>query len=152
MKVLHIITHALSHPENYEEQIQNRVFTFEGKGIAEIMIAVTDRHSVSSGIQFVPILGSPFKVNLIRGLSVMTDSVYMAFTFCILLFALNMFIRTRKAEIGFFFLFFNLSANFKSAVISSFVQSCRLIKSFIVLFLPKYRQALCKTRLCRPLL
>lgn len=89
-------------PENYEEQIQNRVFTFEGKGTAEIMIAVTDRHSVSSGIQFVPILGSPFKVNLIRGLSVMTYSVYMAFTFCILLFALYMFIRTRKAEIGFF--------------------------------------------------
>ena len=89
-------------PENYEEQIQNRVFTFEGKGTAEIMIAVTDRHSVSSGIQFVPILGSPFKVNLIRGLSVMTYSVYMAFTFCILLFALYMFIRTRKVEIGFF--------------------------------------------------
>ena len=29
-------------PDNYQEQIQNRVFTFEGKGTAEIVIAVTD--------------------------------------------------------------------------------------------------------------
>lgn len=47
-------------PDNYQEQIQNRVFTFEGKGTAEIVIAVTDKHSVSSGIQYVPVLASPF--------------------------------------------------------------------------------------------
>lgn len=52
-------------PDNYQEQIQNRVFTFEGKGTAEIVIAVTDKHSVSSGIQYVPVLASPFKVNII---------------------------------------------------------------------------------------
>ena len=89
-------------PEDYQEQIQNRVFTFEEKGTVEIMIAVTDKHSVSSGIQYVPILGSPFKVNLIRGLSIVIDAVYMALTFFILAFAVYMFVRTRKPEIGFF--------------------------------------------------
>lgn len=71
--------------ENYKEQIQNRVFTFEGKGNTEIMIAVTDRHSVSSGIQFVPVFGLPLQVNLIRGLSIVGDAVYLAFTFCVFL-------------------------------------------------------------------
>ena len=89
-------------PENYEEQIQNRVFTFEGKGTVELMIAVTDKHSVSSGIQYVPVLGSPFRVNLIRGLSVMADAVYLALTMFVLLFALYMFFRTGKGELGFF--------------------------------------------------
>ena len=68
-------------PDNYQEQIQNRVFTFEGKETAEIVIAVTDKHSVSSGIQYVPVLASPFKVNIIRGLSLMIAVVFMAFTF-----------------------------------------------------------------------
>ena len=88
--------------ENYKEQIQNRVFTFEGKGNTEIMIAVTDRHSVSSGIQFVPVFGLPLQVNLIRGLSIVGDAVYLALTFCVFLFAVYMFVRTKKAEFCFF--------------------------------------------------
>lgn len=89
-------------PENYKEQIQNRVFTFEGKGNTEIMLAVTDRHSVSSGIQFVPVFGLPLQVNLIRGLSIVGDAVYLALTFCVFLFAVYMFVRTKKAELCFF--------------------------------------------------
>ena len=89
-------------PDNYLEQIQNRVFTFEGKETVEIMIAVTDKHSVSSGIQYVPVLSSPFKVNIIRGLSIVIDAVYMAFTFFVLVFSVYMFVRTGKTEIGFF--------------------------------------------------
>ena len=89
-------------PDNYLEQIQNRVFTFEGKKTVEIMIAVTDKHSVSSGIQYVPVLSSPFKVNIIRGLSIVIDAVYMALTFFVLVFSVYMFVRTGKTEIGFF--------------------------------------------------
>ena len=89
-------------PENYKEQIQNRVFTFEGKGTVEMMIAVTDRHSVSSGIQFVPVFGSPLQVNLIRGLSIVGDAVYLALTFFVFLFAVYMFARTKKTELCFF--------------------------------------------------
>ena len=73
-------------PENYKVQIQNRVFTFEGKGTVEMMISVTDWHSVSSGIQFVPVFGSPLQVNLIRGLSIVGDAVYLALTFFVFLF------------------------------------------------------------------
>ena len=89
-------------PDNYLEQIQNGVFTFEGKKTVEIMIAVTDKHSVSSGIQYVPVLSSPFKVNIIRGLSIVIDAVYMALTFFVLVFSVYMFVRTGKTEIGFF--------------------------------------------------
>lgn len=89
-------------PDNYQEQIQNRVFTFEGKGTAEIVIAVTDKHSVSSGIQYVPVLASPFKVNIIRGLSLMIAVVFMAFTFFVLIFSVYMYMRTKKVEFGLF--------------------------------------------------
>lgn len=89
-------------PDNYQEQIQNRVFTFEGKGTAEIVIAVTDKHSVSSGIQYVPVLASPFKVNLIRGLSLVTTVVFMALTFFVLIFSVYMYMRTKKVELGLF--------------------------------------------------
>ena len=89
-------------PENYKEQIQNRVFTFEGKGTVEMMISVTDWHSVSSGIQFVPVFGSPLQVNLIRGLSIVGDAVYLALTFFVFLFAVYMFVRTKKTELCFF--------------------------------------------------
>lgn len=60
------------------------------------MIAVTDRHSVSSGIQFVPVFGLPLQVNLIRGLSIVSDAVYLALTFCVFLFAVYMFVRTKR--------------------------------------------------------
>ena len=89
-------------PDNYQEQIQNRVFTFEGKETAEIVIAVTDKHSVSSGIQYVPVLASPFKVNIIRGLSLMIAVVFMAFTFFVLIFSVYMYMRTKKVEFGLF--------------------------------------------------
>ena len=89
-------------PDNYQEQIQNRVFTFEGKGTAEIVIAVTDKHSVSSGIQYVPVLASPFKVNIVRGLSLMIAVVFMAFTFFVLIFSVYMYMRTKKVEFGLF--------------------------------------------------
>ena len=90
--------------ENYKEQIQNRVFTFEGKGNTEIMIAVTDRHSVSSGIQFVPVFGLPLQVNLIRGLSIVGDAVVSgAYIFVFSFFAVLLcLLRTKKAEFCFF--------------------------------------------------
>ena len=89
--------------ENYKEQIQNRVFTFEGKGNTEIMIAVTDRHSVSSGIQFVPVFGLPLQVNLIRGLSIVGDAVYSGtYILCFSFLQFYMFVRTKKAELCFF--------------------------------------------------
>ena len=65
------------------------------------MIAVTDKHSVSSGIQYVPVLASPFKVNIIRGLSLMIAVVFMALHFCPD-FSVYMYMRTKKVEFGLF--------------------------------------------------
>lgn len=66
------------------------------------MIAVTDKHSVSSGIQYVPVLASPFKVNIIRRLSLMIAVVFMDFTFFVLIFSVYMYMRTEKVEFGLF--------------------------------------------------
>ena len=68
------------------------------------MIAVTDRHSVSSGIQFVPVFGRPLQVNLIRGLSIVGDAVYLGtLHFCVFPFcSFICFVRQKKAELCFF--------------------------------------------------
>ena len=88
--------------QQYQEEIQNRVFTFKAKGTTQIMIAVTDRHSVSSGIQYVPVLGTPFQVNLLRGVTVLINALYVAFILFIFLFSGYMFLKTKKGELGFF--------------------------------------------------
>ena len=49
------------------------------------------------------ILASPFKVNIIRGLSLMIAVVFMAFTlFCPDFFSVYMYMRTKKVEFGLF--------------------------------------------------
>lgn len=89
-------------PEHFEARIQNRVFTFNAKGTVEIMIAVTDRNSPYSGIQYVPVLGSPLQVNLWRGGRIFFNILSLAFVLFVLLFAGYMFLKTRKVELGLF--------------------------------------------------
>ena len=83
-------------PEHFEARIQNRVFTFKAKGTVEIMIAVTDRNSPYSGIQYVPVLGSPFQVNLWRGGRIFFNILSLAFVLFVLLFAGYMFLKTME--------------------------------------------------------
>ncbi len=89
-------------PDHYVEEIQNRVFTFRGKGTVEIMIAVTDKSSVSSGIQYVPMFGTPLQLNLIRGVTVLVDAVFLALGIFVLSFCVYMFWKTKKVELAYF--------------------------------------------------
>lgn len=89
-------------PDYYEERIQNRMFTFEGKGVTEIMIAVTDRGSLSSGIQYVPVLGSPLQVNLRRGVAIFSNAFLLLMILFVLFVAFYMFVKSRNSQIGLF--------------------------------------------------
>ena len=66
-------------------------------------------------------------MNLIRGLSIVGDAVYLALTFCVFLFAVYMFVRTKKAELCLFALLFSFNicmlSFFNSTVYSPFSDS-----------------------------
>ena len=83
-------------PAHYKEEIQKRMFTFKGSGRGEIMIAVTDKSSASSGIQYVPAFGKPVKVNTMRGIPIFLDSVVFAFILLVMLLSLWAFFGTRS--------------------------------------------------------
>ena len=57
--------------KTYMDRVMNRVFTFQGSGVVEIVIAVADKSHIRSGIQAIPVLGSPVRVSIQRGLRVL---------------------------------------------------------------------------------
>ena len=57
------------------DRVMNRVFTFQGSGVVEIVIAVADKSYIRSGIQAIPVLGSPVRVSIQRGLRVLEAAV-----------------------------------------------------------------------------
>lgn len=88
--------------KNYQDRIMNRVFTFRRAGTVEIVIAVADKNHVKSGIQYIPVFGTPVKVNMQRGLRVLGSGFAVAFCICIMIGVLTVHIRTRNKEFGIF--------------------------------------------------
>lgn len=98
--------HQMGNPEPtaYYDLIQNRVFTFKGSGTVEIMIGVTDYSSIASGMQYIPVLGTPFCVNLLRGVQVFISAMLFAIVLFVSAFSVYMFCKTKAAIIGLYFL------------------------------------------------
>ena len=46
--------------KSYKDRIVNRVFTFQGSGAVEIVIAAADRNHTRSGIRYIPVLDLRF--------------------------------------------------------------------------------------------
>ena len=88
--------------KNYQDRIMNRVFTFQSAGIVEIVITVADKNHVRSGIQYIPIFGTPVRVNMQRGLRVLGSGFTVAFCVCIMIGVLMVHIRTLSREFGIF--------------------------------------------------
>ena len=80
----------------------NRVFTFQGSGVVEIVIAVADKSHIRSGIQAIPVLGSPVRVSIQRGLRVLGSGCAIAFCICIMFGTLMVHVRTRTKEFAIF--------------------------------------------------
>ena len=91
--------------KTYMDRVMNRVFTFQGSGVVEIVIAVADKSHIRSGIQAIPVLGSPVRVSIQRGLRVLGSGCAIAFCICIMFGTLMVHVRTRTKRI---LLFFNL--------------------------------------------
>lgn len=70
--------------KTYMDRVMNRVFTFQGSGVVEIVIAVADKSHIRSGIQAIPVLGSPVRVSIQRGLRVLGSGCAIAFCICIM--------------------------------------------------------------------
>lgn len=89
-------------PENYKDLIQDRMFTFKGSDTVEILITVSDFSAVSSGIRYIPVLGTPLKVNMFRGIRILFNGFAMTFCLCIMFGSLFLFIKNRAPEFGLF--------------------------------------------------
>lgn len=89
-------------PENYKESIQNRNFSFAGKGNVEVLLAVTDKTSSYSGMPYIPVFGSTYKINTERGIALFLDNVVVIVGILVLLFSLYAFWKTRIRETGLF--------------------------------------------------
>lgn len=89
-------------PVHYEDRILDRMFTFSGSDTVEIVIAVTDFSALSSGIRYIPVLGTPLKVNMFRGIRFLFNGFIMTFCFCIMLISFFIFAKNYALEFGLF--------------------------------------------------
>lgn len=89
-------------PENYKDRILDRMFTFKGSDTVEILIAVSDFSAISSGIRYIPVLGTPLKVNMFRGIRILFNGFTMTFCLCIMLGSFFLFIKDHAPEFGLF--------------------------------------------------
>lgn len=88
--------------KTYKDRIMNRVFTFQSSGTVEVVIAVANKNHVKSGIQYIPIFGSPVRVNMQRGLRVLGSGFAVAFCICVMFGVLTVHIRTKTKEFAIF--------------------------------------------------
>ena len=88
--------------KTFMDRVMNRVFTFQGSGVVEIVIAVADKSHIRSGIQTIPVLGSPVRVSIQRGLRVLGSGCAIAFCICIMFGTLMVHVRTRTKEFAIF--------------------------------------------------
>lgn len=91
-----------SDEKTYMDRVMNRVFAFQGSGVVEIVIAVADKSHIRSGIQAIPVLGSPVRVSIQRGLRVLGSGCAIAFCICIMFGTLMVHVRTRTKEFAIF--------------------------------------------------
>ena len=89
-------------PDAYRDEVFNRLYTFRAAGTAEILIAVSDQTAVASGIRYIPVFGSPVKVNMERGIKILLNGFCMALCLAIAFYSLVIFLKNRTAEFGIF--------------------------------------------------
>lgn len=90
--------------DNYVGRSMNRVFTFQASGTVEIVITAADRNCIKSGLQYIPVLGSPVLVNMQRGVRILLTGIALSICFCVMLGVLAIHIYTCNREFGIFVL------------------------------------------------
>ena len=89
---------------NYIGKSMNRMFTFRASGMVEIVITAADRKYMKSGIQYIPVFGSPVLVNIQREVQILLTGIALSICFCVMLGVLAIHLYTRNREFGIFVL------------------------------------------------
>lgn len=99
----------------YQEQTQCRVITFEASGKVTLLLSVSDHSWIYSGMVYPPALGEPLNVYTIRGLRFGICLILVTVTLMLALLSFYLAIRTRrKNNIWIFFLLCVATAVFTS--------------------------------------
>lgn len=101
--------------EEYQDQVQCRVITFEASNKATLLLAVSDRSWVYSGMVYPPAFGEALNVYTVRGLRFSISLIVVTITLMLAFFSFYLAIRThRRNNIWIFFLLCLTSAVFTS--------------------------------------
>lgn len=102
-------------PDDYQDQTQCRVITFEASGKVTLLLAVSDHSFLYSGLVYPPSFGEPLNTYTIRGLRFGICLILVTVTLMLAIFSLYLAIRTRRGNnIWLFFLLCLSTAVFTS--------------------------------------
>lgn len=82
--------------QSYRDQTQCRIITFEASGKTTLLLAVSDRSWVYSGLVYPPAFGEPLHVNTSRGLRIGICLIVVTATLMMAAFSLYLALRTRR--------------------------------------------------------
>jgi len=89
--------------EEYQDQTQCRIISFEAAGKVTLLLAVSDRSWVYSGLVYPPAFGEPLNVNTTRGLRIGISLIVVTATLMLAAFSFYLALRTRRRNnIGLF--------------------------------------------------
>ena len=91
--------------ENYRDQTQCRMITFEASGKTELLLSVSNQSWIYSGLVYPPAFGEPLSLNTTRGVRIGLRIIIVTMALMLAVFSLYLFIRARrKGNILVFFL------------------------------------------------
>ncbi len=82
--------------QSYRSQTQCRIITFEASGKVTLLLSVSDRSWIYSGLVYPPAFGEPLQVNTTRGLRIGICLIAVTSTLMMAVFSLYLALRTRR--------------------------------------------------------
>lgn len=82
--------------QTYRDETQCRIITFEAAGKVTLLLAVSDRSWIYSGLVYPPAFGEPLHVNTMRGLRIGICLIVVTSTLMMSVFSLYLALRTRR--------------------------------------------------------
>lgn len=91
--------------EEYKSQTQCRIITFEASGKTTLLLSISNKSWIYSGLVYPPAFGEPLSINTARGIRIGLCLILLTVTLMLAIFSLYLAIRTsRRNNIWLFFL------------------------------------------------
>ncbi|MFA9378263.1 MAG: sensor histidine kinase [Lachnotalea sp.] len=142
--------------ENYQDQTQSRIITFDASGKVTLLLAVTDHSWIYSGLVYPPAFGEPLNLNTTRGVRVSLSLILVTGSLMLAIFSFYLATRTsRKNNIWLYFLLCFTTAVFTSySVVHSILAlpilpwySIELVSRYLMtLFVILLHNSICETK------